>query len=125
MTESAIQLVRDVAQFFVSLAYWYADNFSFGTKIAQTAVASIFYLIYDSVQNPQGAINTFMILLIDIVYEVFPQTPDQYKIASLLSSFAVNYPQIGWGTVYEIFHGMSVMFGLWCVVKLWQLLPFT
>lgn len=94
-------------------------------KISTLAIGSIVCFIYNVIADPDGAINQFMIFLIDMVYSLFPSTPTQYTIGSMLSSFAAEHPAIGWGSVYEIFSGMSVMFGLWCIVKLWQLLPFT
>lgn len=94
-------------------------------KISTVATGSIVCFLYNIINNPEGAINQFMIFLVDMVYSLFPSTPQQYTIGYMLSQFAAEHPYIGWGVIYEIFSGMAVMFGLWCIVKLWQLLPFT
>lgn len=94
-------------------------------KISTAFTAVIICFVYNCISNPTGAINQFMITIIDMVYGLFPSTPINYTIGYMLRQFASQYPLIGWGVVYEIFAGMSFMFGLWCVVKLWQLLPFT
>lgn len=90
-----------------------------------TFLATIICLIYNCIADPEGAINQFMIIVIDMIYSIFPSTPQQYTIGYMLRKFSEDYPIIGWGVIYEIFVGMAAMFGLWCIVKLWQLLPFT
>lgn len=104
---------------------WYFQNTSIFAKISHGTVTTIIYVIYESIKNPQGAINHFMILIIDMVYSVFPSTPDSFTVGHNLQLFADSYPEIGWGVLFEIYQGFEVMFGLWCVVTLWKLLPFT
>ena len=94
-------------------------------KISAVFSATIICLIYNCISNPAGAVNHFMVILIDNFYGIFPSTPEHYTIGFMLEEFAKEHPYVGWGVIYEIFAGMSGMFGLWCVVKLWQLLPFT
>ena len=94
-------------------------------RIASPALIAIILFFYQIIRNPNGAVNTFMIFLFDNFYSYFPSTPEQFKIVSLLNSFAAEYPDIGWGVVYEIFSGMSVLFGLWAAVKIFKILPFT
>ncbi len=94
-------------------------------KFSLVFSATIICLVYNCIENPEGAVNQFMILLIDMVYNLFPSTPTTFTVGYMLRQFAAEHPYIGWGSIYEIFSGMSTMFGLWCVVKLWQLLPFT
>lgn len=78
-----------------------------------------------SVANPKGAVNTFMIKLIDIIFEFWPSTPDDKKIGYMLGEFALEYPGIGWGPLYEIMHGVAILFGLILFFKLYKALPFT
>lgn len=80
-------------------------------------------LIYKSVQNPTGAINQFIILLEDMAFSVFPATPDQYKLSSIIISFSDNYPYFGWGTLKEIFSGFAGMFTIWIVWRVYRALP--
>ncbi len=49
--------------------------------------SSIFILIYQCIQEPEGAINSFMILLIDMIADKFPSTPPEYKLGALLQGF--------------------------------------
>lgn len=94
-------------------------------KIACPALMAIICLLYQSINNPDGALNTFLIFLFDNFYGFFPVTPEQFKIANMLTSFAANHPNIGWSVVYEVFSGMAVMFGLWSAIKVLKILPFT
>lgn len=74
--------------------------------------------------NPSGAVNTFMIKMIDIMFEFWPSTPDDKKIGYILSTFALEYPQIGWGPIYEVFQGVAGILTLALFIKLVKLLPF-
>lgn len=103
---------------------WYWENTSIFAKVCMSSVVTIICLLYSCITNPAGAINHFMIICIDIIYSIFPSTPSEFTIGYMLTQFANDYPNIGWGIVYEVFSGMSVMFGLWCVVTLYKLMPF-
>lgn len=94
-------------------------------KIGCPILMTIICFHYQIINNPTGAINTFMIFLFDSFYQFFPSTPAQYKISNLLLSFASAYPQVGWGIVFEVFQGMAVMFALWGMIKMLKILPFT
>lgn len=94
-------------------------------RIASPALIAIVLFFYQIIRNPTGAVNTFMIFLFDNFYNYFLTTPEQFKVVSLLNSFAVEYPDIGWGVVYEIFSGMAGLFSLWAAVKIFKILPFT
>ena len=104
---------------------WYWENTSIFAKVCSSTVVAIICLLYSCINNPVGAINHFMIICIDIIYDYFPSTPPEFTIGYMLTQFANSFPNIGWGIVYEVFDGMSLMFGLWCAVTLYKLMPFT
>ena len=103
---------------------WYWENTSFFAKLSTSSVITVVCLLYSCITNPGGAINHFMIIFIDVIYGFFPSTPVEFTIGYMLKQFSNSFPNIGWGIVYEVFSGMSVMFGLWCVVTLYKLMPF-
>ena len=88
------------------------------------AVATIVCFAWNVITYPEGAINQFMIMLVDMIAGAFPSTPPQYQLYSMLDSFAAQFPMIGWGVVYEIFSGITGMLSIYLVVKLWRFLPF-
>lgn len=118
-------LIEETVKAIFSGIEHYINNVSPAAKVSQVAVAAIVYFLYSVLLDPTGAINSFMIMIVDHVYDFFPATPEQYTIGFMLTEFAADYPYIGWGVVYEIFIGMAGMFSLWCVIKVWKLLPFT
>lgn len=81
-------------------------------------------VLYASITNPSGAVNTFMIILIDIILVIFPSTPEEYKIRTLLAAMAESYPVFGWGIVSQIFVGIFGMLAIFFSVKLFRFLPF-
>jgi hypothetical protein len=91
--------------------------------------ASVFITIvcvaYQSVINPKGAINTFMIHAIDTVLAFFPSTPDNLKIGSMISGFYAAIPSpIGASLVHEIMVGVFALLPLFLAVKLYKMMPF-
>ena len=89
---------------------------------ATTAV--IFFLIIACISDPNGAINTLMILIIDLVKDVFPNVPAGMTIASWVLSFQSSFPIIGGSVLIEVINGILGMIALISVVKIWKLLPF-
>ena len=87
--------------------------------------SSIFILIYQCIQNPEGAINTFMIKVIDLIVAYFPSTPNEYKLGVMLSGFYQQVPWLPASQLTEIFQGIAGMLGIFLFIKLWKLLPFT
>ena len=87
--------------------------------------SSIFILIYQCIQNPQGAINTFIIKIIDMIVDKFPSTPEQYKLGTMLGNFYSQVPWIPGTAITEIFQGIAAMLVIFLFIKLWKLLPFT
>lgn len=88
--------------------------------------SSIFILIYQCIQNPQGAVNQWMIILIDIIASEFPSTPPEYKLGFMLNQLYETLPS--WfpaAGVSEIFQSIGGMLTLLLFIKLWKMLPFT
>jgi hypothetical protein len=86
---------------------------------------TIICFMYIVIQNPEGAINQFMITIISSVLILFPSTPSNFKVANLLQSIASANPTFGWGVVFEIFQGASGLFFVSLLVRIWKFLPFT
>jgi len=87
--------------------------------------SSIFILIYQCIQNPEGAVNSFMIMLIDLIVGVFPSTPPEYRLGTMLNGFYQQVPWLPASQLTEIFQGIAGMLGIFLFIKLWKLLPFT
>lgn len=84
----------------------------------------IFALIIAAIADPNGAINSFMILIIDLVKNVFPNTPDDMKISSWVLSFQNTFPIIGGSILVETLNGVLGMIAMMAIIKIWKLLPF-
>lgn len=100
---------------------WLANNWIFTMSCALT---TIICLIYQTIKNPEGALNQFMIMVLSSVLILFPSTPDNLKVGSLLSQFAAAFPQIGTCVLGEILSGIAGLAAVFLVVKLWRLMPF-
>ena len=89
---------------------------------ATTAI--IFFLIIACIADPNGAINTFMILLIDLVKAIFPDNPPSMSVSSWVTSFQAAFPIVGGSVLVEVINGILGMIALIAVIKIWKLLPF-
>ena len=85
----------------------------------------VFCLFAECIANPQAAINTFMIHVIDTIFNFLPSTPLSFKISNLLISFAVANPAVGIGLISEILSIVFPMFAIYLSLKLYKFLPFT
>lgn len=88
----------------------------------------IICFIYWCIKNPAGAINTFMIKLIDLIVGYFPSTPDQYKLINLFNNMLSQLSFLGADLLQEIvniFVGILAIFSLVLIIKLYKILPFT
>jgi hypothetical protein len=88
--------------------------------------SSIFILIYQCIQNPQGEVNNYMIILIDIIVTPLPSTPENLKLSYLLNQMYAMMPNwMPTSAINEIMQGIGGMLGLFLFVKLYKMLPFT
>lgn len=88
------------------------------------AIGVLLVVLVGAVLDPGGAINAFLCFCIDIVAAVWPATPNDLKLGSLLASFAQSFPLVGWGIILEIIQTCVSMLVIVLLVKLYKLLPF-
>lgn len=88
------------------------------------SVGSIVALVLGAINNPEGAVNTFLIRMIDNVAFYFPSTPNNLKIGSLLGSVANMMPIVGQAIVYDIAQTIAAIFSIMAVIKIYKLIPF-
>ena len=72
----------------------------------QVMVVTILCFCTEAIANPQGFINFYLCAFIDILVIPLPETPDQLKIYSIISSFAASYPFIGFGIIFDVIGSM-------------------
>lgn len=90
------------------------------SKKWETSLGVIIVTVWSTVTNPQGAINQFMIHVVDVVFKHLPETPDNYKLATILSDFAASNTTIGWGLIWEIIQVPMGLLAMFLVIKLIQ-----
>lgn len=78
-----------------------AAEFAASKKI-ECLLIFILCFLSNIILYPQGAINRFMIHLIDIIFLPLPSTPENWKLANILADFAASNPHVGWGILWEI-----------------------
>jgi uncharacterized membrane protein len=88
-------------------------------------IGLIICFMVECINNPKGAINTFMIHFIDVIVDQFPSTPAQYTLSGLLSSYQATSPVISVGILSELFTMVIPIFSLYLLVKIYKFLPFT
>lgn len=88
------------------------------SKKYECIIAFILCFIWNVISYPQGAVNQFMIHIVDVVFEVLPSTPENYKLASILSDFAVSNTAIGWGVLWQIIQVPMGLLSMLLVIKL-------
>ncbi len=84
----------------------------------QCALGFLICFAYSVVSNPQGAINQFMIHVVDVVFLVLPSTPQNYKLANILADFGASNTVIGWGVLWQVIQLPLGLLGSLLVVKL-------
>ncbi|MEG3439002.1 hypothetical protein V0288_17890 [Pannus brasiliensis CCIBt3594] len=89
-----------------------------------TPIFVIVCTAYTAILNPRGVINTFLIHCIDVVMVVWPSTPENFKIGVMLSAFASQFPNIGWGLVSEIVSGVLGILVIISTLKVLKYIPF-
>ncbi len=89
-----------------------------------SSIGGVVAVIVGTIQNPEGAVNTFLIKIIDLIHPIFPSTPDNLKIFSLLDEVAGSMPSVGRAIVYDVAQTLSVLAGFLVIVKIYKLIPF-
>ena len=89
-----------------------------------TGLFTIISIVLGAIQNPTGAVNLFLVKMIDNIAIFFPETPENYKIASLITEIDYKLPIVGKAIIYEIFQTISIILGILSVIKIYKLIPF-
>lgn len=112
-------IVQTIANFFTGL-------FTFFTPVIVffVSVSTIVAFMLGALADPQGLMNQVVCSAIDFIANIFPSTPENLKIATILNSAGDSMPAVGRGVVKEIFSTLAIIFGLGLIVKIYKLLPF-
>jgi hypothetical protein len=92
------------------------------SKKYECLLGVILCFIWNVIEDPEGAINQFMIHVVDVVFAQLPSTPEDYKLASILADFAASNTAIGWGVLWEIIQVPMGLLSMLLVIKLIQFL---
>ena len=88
------------------------------------SVVAIVALLLGIVNDPAGAVNAFICMVIDMISGFFPSTPENLKIGNILASVGDRMPVFGRAVVYEVFQTIVVIAGIALVFKIYKLIPF-
>ena len=119
---------------FTPLLTWLAYAFSWiGTFLATykgwvytVAGTALITALSWALISPSCWFNNFLISLVDTIASVFPSTPSEFQIGSLLTAFYAQVPTvIGAALVSEVLQGLSGIFSIWIIWKIYKALPFT
>lgn len=88
------------------------------------SVAGIAAFLLGALADPQGFMNQVVCGIIDGVATIFPSTPDNLKIGTMIDSLGASMPAVGRGIIREVFNTILIIAGLLAVVKIYKLLPF-
>ena len=85
---------------------------------------TIIALILGAINNPEGAVNTFLVKMIDNISPLFPSTPENLKIFPILDSISERLPIIGRAIVYDVATTIGTIFAILIIIKIYKLIPF-
>lgn len=88
------------------------------------SVTAIIALILGTILDPVGAVNTFLCKIIDVVFAIFPSTPDNLKLGFILQSFSNQFPFFGWGIILDTIQTVFTMLLIVITIKVYKLIPF-
>lgn len=80
-------------------------------------------LILGCIANPQGAVNSFVCRIIDVVASVWPSTPDSMKLGNLIMSSSSDLT-VGQAVIQDLFQTAFLMLTIMALVKVYKLIPF-
>jgi hypothetical protein len=121
VTGSTSAIYATLGQGFSALIQVILSNWIFTSSCA---IVTIICLIFNTIQDPDGAINTFMRICIDIVTFPLPSTPQSFKLASLVSAFDSAFPVLGTNTIKELLEGVVALSLVSFAVRILKYLPF-
>ncbi|MGK7893256.1 MAG: hypothetical protein AB4372_06405 [Xenococcus sp. (in: cyanobacteria)] len=85
---------------------------------------TILSLILGAIKNPEGAVNTFLVKMIDLIAPFFPATPPNLKLSYLIDSVDSVMPAVGKAVIFEIFQSIALIISVSIVIKVYKLIPF-
>ena len=89
-----------------------------------TGLIGIVAFLVAALKYPQGWMNSVVITTIDAIANVFPSTPEELKIGTIINTIGDSMPLVGRAVVKEIFVTISSMVGIALVVKIYKLILF-
>ena len=84
----------------------------------------VLQVIIGAIKNPTGAVNTFLIKIIDLIHPIFPSTPESLKMSSLIEEIDAVIPVVGKSIIFEVLELILIILGVSLVVKIYKLIPF-
>ncbi|MEM9817615.1 MAG: hypothetical protein AAF827_14600 [Cyanobacteria bacterium P01_D01_bin.6] len=96
----------------------------FAQPIVRIAIAVLGPLgvILGTFANPEGAVNSFLVRLIDWIAPYMPSTPENLKLANLI--FSGGAIPIGQAVLNDVFQLIGLMLGVVLIIKIYKLIPF-
>jgi hypothetical protein len=83
-------------------------------------IALIWYII----THPFEFLSFLVCSAVGSIFHVLPSTPDNLKIANLISQLGSTFPLIGSGVIHELFTTVASIVGILVLIKVYKLLPF-
>lgn len=105
--------------FFAALAAFFTPVIIF--FISVTAIVA---LILGCIADPSGAVNKFICTIIDVVSVIFPATPPQLRLGSLIDSAASVAPGFGTAIIHDVASTVGSIFTISLVIRIYKLIPF-
>jgi hypothetical protein len=92
------------------------------------SIGTVVAFLLGALANPQGWMNSVICTAIDYIASIFPSTPDDMKIgtvvSTLINGLGSSIPIVGVGIIREIFTTFLTIAGLALAIKIYKLLPF-
>lgn len=88
------------------------------------SVTVIVALILGCIADPSGAVNKFICTIIDVVSVIFPSTPTQLRLGSLIDSASSIAPAFGTSILRDIASTVGSIFTISLVIRIYKLIPF-
>ena len=107
---------------FTGLVNFLTDMFGDLRKVISSLMGAV-AIVVGTIQNLGGAVNTLLVNLINLVADVWPSTPDEIKLATLIEN-AGNSTGIGTAIIYDTFQTAFLVLSIVALVKLYKLIPF-
>jgi hypothetical protein len=88
------------------------------------SVGVIVAFLLAALADPQGWMNKLIVSAIDYIVLIFPSTPLNLRIGSLIDSLGTSLPFIGKGIIREIISTIISIFSIRAIIVIYKLLPF-